>query len=96
MLSWQYSAIVCDGNCYSQMHFRFYGRRFEPTRRRYFFFFFPILVIFSSLSLLLICISKNENIGIVSISFIVIHTGVHFKSVHLNLLIICPEDFIYL
>ena len=36
--------------------------------------------IFSSIPLLLICILENENIGIVSISFIVIHTWVHFKS----------------
>ena len=36
--------------------------------------------IFSSITLLLICILENENIGIVSISFIVIHTWVHFKS----------------
>ena len=47
-----------------------------------FFPFIPCIarLFFSGIPLLLICISENENIGIVSISFIVIHRGVHFKS----------------
>ena len=45
-----------------------------------FFSFIPCELFFSSIPLLLICILENENIGIVSISFIVIHTRVHFKS----------------
>ena len=40
----------------------------------FFFSFIPCELFFSSILLLLIYISENENIGIVSISFIVIHT----------------------
>ena len=52
----------------------------------------------SNLPLLLVCILENENIVIVSSSFIVIHTLVHFKSssLHLILLNTCAEDCIYL
>ena len=39
-----------------------------------FFSFISCELFFSSIPLLLICIWENENIGIVSISFIVIHT----------------------
>ena len=46
----------------------------------FFFSFIPCELFFSNIPLLLICILENENIGIVSISFIVIHTWVHFKS----------------
>ena len=45
-----------------------------------FFSFIPCRLFFGSIPLLLICIPENENIGIVSISFIVNHTRVHFKS----------------
>ena len=47
-----------------------------------FFSFIPRIakLFFSSIPLLLICISENENIVIVSISFSVIHTCVQFKS----------------
>ena len=40
----------------------------------FFFSFIPCELFFSNIPLLLICILENENIGIVSISFIVIHT----------------------
>ena len=40
----------------------------------FFFSFIPCELFFSNIPLLLICILENENIGMVSISFIVIHT----------------------
>ena len=45
----------------------------------FFFSFIPCEFFLAVIPLLLICILENENIGIVSISFIVIHTRVHFK-----------------
>ena len=44
------------------------------------FFFLPCKLFSSNLALFLICILENETIAIVSSSFIVIHTKVHFKS----------------
>ena len=46
----------------------------NPQGITIFFSFIPCELFFSSILLLLICISENEKIGIVSISFIVIHT----------------------
>ena len=46
----------------------------NPHGDAIFFSFIPCVLFFSSIPLLLVCISENENIGIVYISFIVIHT----------------------
>ena len=46
----------------------------NPQGDAIFFHLSHVCYFFSSIPLLLVCISENENIGIVSISFIVIHT----------------------
>ena len=54
---------------------RFQWSQVQILKKLLFFFHLShVLFFFSSILLLLICISENENIGIVSISFIVIHT----------------------
>ena len=68
-----HGAIGRDGNCSQQMFFYILVAGSNPQGDA-FFSFIPCKLFFSSIPLLLICISENENIGIVSISFIVIHT----------------------